>query len=498
MLLRSGFKHLLLAVVYGSLGLVLGGVVIFSLHMRDRPDLSPWHEAELDEEFTVASASRVTDLAAYRQHEDALFDQLREQVLDRVRSLPSGQQRLNRYAAGSWVDPLGFDHNWNRTFELQVDDPRAGFLMLHGLSDSPYSMRALGESLHARGAWVVGLRLPGHGTAPAGLARVDWRDFIAAVRLAARDMAAQLGPGRPLYIAGYSNGAALAVEYTLAALEDKALPMPAGLLLLSPALAVSPTAALAQWNLRLAKLPGMKKLAWLSIQPEYDPYKYNSFAVNAGEQIYRLTRTIAERFARLDNGRGVANFPPVLAFQSVVDATIPAEAVVQQLFARLAPNGHELVLFDINREAETNALFAKDPRAGINALFETRQPFNLTLITNRDAGSLELLALHQAEGATEITRQETGLVWPDGIFSLSHLALPFPPDDPLYGIAKHESEAGLPALGSVDLRGETGVLQVPLSQLMRLRYNPFFDYLEGRVTDQYLPLTRASINDAKK
>lgn len=496
MLLRRSVKHLVLAVVYGAFGLVLGGVTIFIMHMRDRPDLSPWHVAELDEEFTVASASRVTGLEAYRQLEDALYVQLREQVLDRVQPLPSGQRRLNRYAAGSWVDPLGFDHNWNRTFELQVDEPRAGFLMLHGLSDSPYSMRALGESLHARGAWVVGLRLPGHGTAPVGLARVNWRDFTAAVRLAASDMAAQLGPGQPFYIAGYSNGAALAVEYTLAALEDTSLPMPSGLLLLSPALAVSPTAALAQWNLKLAELPGMEKLAWLSIQPEYDPYKYNSFAVNAGEQIYRLTSDIAERFGRLDTGQGVADFPPVLAFQSAVDATIPVEALLRQLFDRLAPNGHELVLFDINREAETNALFANDPRAGIEALFEARQPFNLTLITNRDAASVELVALHQAAGSTETTRQETGLVWPDGIFSLSHLALSFSPDDPLYGIAEHGRE-GLPSLGSIDLRGETGVLQVPLSQFLRLRYNPFFSYLEGRVMDQYLPQTQASAGEVE-
>jgi len=49
----------------------------------------------------------------------------------------------------------------------------------------------------------------------------------------------------------------------------------------------------------------------------------------------------------------------------------------------------------------------------------------------------------------------------------------------------------------IDLRGETGVLQVPLSQFLRLRYNPFFNYLEGRVTDQYLPQTPASAGEVE-
>ena len=59
-------------------------------------------------------------------------------------------------------------------------------LLLHGMSDAPYSLRALGEALHARGFHVLGLRLPGHGTAPSGLVTATWEDMAAAVALAAR------------------------------------------------------------------------------------------------------------------------------------------------------------------------------------------------------------------------------------------------------------------------------------------------------------------------
>lgn len=483
MRLRTALRHLLLAASYGIVGIVVAGLTLFVSHMRSRPDLEPWHLAELEAEFSAADSDRIQSLAAYRRLEDALFAELDTEVYARV---PERANRINRFRHGSVVDPARYPRNWNRTFELPAEDPRAGFLMLHGLSDSPYSWRALGQALSERGVWVVGLRLPGHGTAPAGLADVDWEDFAAATRLAARDLASRLGPDRPLYLAGYSNGAALALQYTLAMLEGEALPRPAGLLLISPAVAVSPAAALAKWNLLLARIRGLEKLAWLSVLPEYDPFKYNSFAVNAGQQIYRLTRDIAERIARLDPGSGIADFPPILAFQSVVDNTIPPAAFVQSLMARLAPNGHRLVLFDVNREADTAALFAANPRAAIEELLARELPFELDLITNRDPHSLDLMTMHKAPLALKATEEPLPLTWPTEVYSLSHVALPFPTDDPAYGAFDSAGESRV-TLGSVELRGELAVLQVPLEQFMRLRYNPFFPYLRDAVLERYAP-----------
>ena len=74
-------------------------------------------------------------------------------------------------------------------------------------------------------------------------AQID-RIRAAAVRLGIRHLAAEVD-GQPLYIVGYSNGAALAVEYALSTLEDPELPRVAGLGLVSPAIGVSPVAALA-------------------------------------------------------------------------------------------------------------------------------------------------------------------------------------------------------------------------------------------------------------
>ena len=72
--------------------------------------------------------------------------------------------------------------------------------------------------------------------------------------------------------------------------------------------------------------------------------------------------------------------------------------------------------------------------------------------------------------------------WPRGVFSLSHVALPFPPDDPLYGRYPPE-ERGKLFLGHQAIQGERGVLQISTNFLLRLRHNPFYDYLEQRVED---------------
>ncbi len=475
-------KHLLLAVGYGLLGVLIALVVVYLKSAASGPDLKPWHNVELDGDFTAAGSAQMASLDAYLDLEEGLFKQLREEVYDRID--PEGRRRFNRFNQGSVCDPTDptmYPVNWNRTFVLPADNPRAGVLMVHGLSDSPYSMRAMAQLLSRQGFLVVGLRLPGHGTAPSGLAYATVDDFTAAVRLAAREVHSSLGDGIPFYIAGYSNGATLAINYTLSALQSGDMPLPDGLMLVSPAVGVSPVAALAKWQRRLAVVPGLGKLVWNSIHREYDPYKYNSFAVNAGDQISRLTGQNDSLISTLDQGNGVVGFPPVLALQSVADATVSTPAVVDRFMRHLAPNGHQLVIFDINRQAEAEAFLTTDFRGQIEPLMNNDSwPFAVTLVTNRDAETRELVARSKGAGSSVISEEPLDMAWPDGVYSLSHVALPFPPDDPVYGLSPDPSSDGI-HLGRVEPRGEKNLLAVPVSSFMRLRCNPFFDYLETRL-----------------
>jgi len=237
--------------IYGIAGGFAVLVIIFVLFLESRPDLNVWHQVELDTEFTADSP--VESFESYLALEKQLFTQLDQRVFNRV---PKKDQNLtNRFHRGSMSDPGRWNPNWNRTFQLSTDAPKAGFLLLHGMSDSPYSLSNIGRRLHAAGAWVIGLRLPGHGTAPSGLVQVRWEDMAAAVRLAMHHLNEKVGE-RPLYLVGYSNGGALAVHYALCGIKDAALPEVSGIVLISPSIGVTSMAFLAKWQAGLGHFLG--------------------------------------------------------------------------------------------------------------------------------------------------------------------------------------------------------------------------------------------------
>jgi alpha-beta hydrolase superfamily lysophospholipase len=471
-------KQTILFLVYGTLGALLAMVATLVLFLESRPDLEPWHRADLKAEFTAA-----TDLESFDQYlelERRLFEQLEEKVY--AKTGPAAANELNRYKHGSPSDPARWPRDWNRSFELTHQDPRAIVLLLHGLSDSPYSLRAPGQALHAAGAQVLGLRIPGHGTAPVGLVRTSWHDMAAAVSLAVTDLT-QRFPDRPLYLVGYSNGAALALNYTMDALEDADLPRPDRLVLIAPEIAVASAAAFAVWQARLGRLLGLDKLAWNDLIPEYDPFKYGSFPINAADLSYRITTHNGSRFLKLLEAGRLADFPPILAFSSMVDATVKAPQLVARLFNPLPAGGHELVLFDINRQAGVESLLGWRPDEMVSALSQaTDNQYRLTVLSNARTGSLEVEAIELSDDGLEKSGRPLGLAWPPTVYSLSHVALSFPETDRLYGGSPEPASPGV-SLGNINLRGERGVLQISDSAMLRQRWNPFYPYLERRMLD---------------
>jgi len=469
-------QRILNALSYLTLGGFAVLLIVGIIYLNSQPDLDVWHEVGLDAEFT--EDSEIQDFSGYLAREEKLFDQLDEEVLDKI--APEDRQRINRYHRGSLSDPARWPLNWNRTFELETDNPQTGVLLLHGMSDSPYSLRTIGQRLHRAGARVIGLRLPGHGTAPSGLVTVKWEDMAAAMELAMRHLRDQV-VGKPLFIVGYSTGAALAVQYALRTLDGTDLPPLAGLVLISPSIGVTGAAALAVWQARIGHLLGLDKLAWNSIGPEYDPFKYNSFAVNAGDQVYRLTLEIQSRFDKLKKTGHLKKFPPVIAFQSVVDATVSTPAVVDGLFKRLPVGSHELVLFDINRRVEVNELLSRNPKVRIKPLLTgDKLTFALSLMTNRDLENPNVMIRRRPAGKSEVTEKPIAFAWPEGIYSLSHVALPFPESDPLYGGLSANESPGI-NLGHMAPRGEKNVLQISATDMLRQRWNPFYVYMENRI-----------------
>ena len=144
--------------------------------------LEPWHTARLSSEFEAGKSDTVVSFEDYLRLEDRLFDELDVEVYAEVGT--GAEYALVRYSRGSASDPETFPQNYNRSYELVAESPRGAVLLLHGMSDSPYSLWALGESLNNAGFHVLNLRLPGHGTAPGALTRARWQDFAAATDLA--------------------------------------------------------------------------------------------------------------------------------------------------------------------------------------------------------------------------------------------------------------------------------------------------------------------------
>ena len=463
-----------------AFGFVAGVVLLFTQGCGG-PPLKPWHTKKLNSEFTVHKAEEVRTFDDYRKLEDELFSELEAKVYGHTGT--GRDYALVRYSAGSAADPQVREPNWNRSFELRAERPIGGVLLLHGMSDSPYSLRALGEVLNQRGYWVLGLRLPGHGTAPSGLRSVSWRDMAGAVRLATEHLVSKAGPDS-IHMVGYSTGAGLALDFALDALEGTASPVPASLVLISPAIGVHPAAALASFKDGLSVLPGMQRLAYLSIMAEFDPYKYNSFATNAGDQVHRITRSVSGRIAARSRSDPGKNFPPTLVFKSTVDATVSTEAVVDRLLKLLEPNRHELVLFDINRFAVRSTLVVSDPAPLTDRLMnEETLPFTVTFVSNANPESTTVVAYRKPPFSGSPSRTEPlDLAWPRDVVSLSHIALPFPPEDPLYGRFPPEDKETL-FLGQMAIQGERGLLKLPDNWLMRLRYNPFYKYLERRAVE---------------
>jgi alpha-beta hydrolase superfamily lysophospholipase len=359
--------------------------------------------------------------------------------------------------------------------------PVGAAVLLHGLTDAPYSQRHFAARYAAHGFVAIVPRLPAHGTLPAALTEVEWEDWMAATRLAVREARARVGPDLPLHLVGFSNGGALAMKYALDAIEDPALSPPDRLVLISPMIGITAFARFAGFAGLPALLPKFARAAWLGIVPEFNPFKYNSFPVNGARQSWDLTQALQEQIRQLARAGRLDALPPILTFQSVVDFTVSTRAIITSLYAQLPANGSELVLFDMNRSAKLGPLLSTAADVVLTRILPPPpRRYRTVVVTNAGEGD-EVMERVVEAGAEDEQVRPLGLVYPLGVFSLSHVALPFPPGDGLYGYDPDPNEDFGIRLGTVAPRGEVGALIISLDSLLRMSSNPFFPYLIERV-----------------
>jgi alpha-beta hydrolase superfamily lysophospholipase len=461
----------------GVIALTLLGVRAWDAQRGD--PLQPWHTFVPDE-LDADEIDRST-WNNYLEAERAVFDEVRAEVTGKLDS--SDRVPFNRYYADSPMYPGRFAKDWNHSYILQPDGAPAGAaVFLHGLTDSPYSMRHIAERYRQQGFVCVVIRMPGHGTVPGGLTGAEWEDWMAATRLAVREGRHRSGPELPLHLIGYSNGGALALTYALMALDDSGLPRPERLVLISPMVGVTAFARFAGLAGLPAIFPAFARAAWISIVPEFNPFKFNSFPVNAARQSYLLTDFLQGRIRDHARRNGLANLPAIITFQSVVDFTVSTQAIADALYNHLPDNGSELVLFDINRRSKLGPLLRSSLETAADRLLpQPPRRFTTATVTNGDGESSDVVERVVEAGATAERVRTLHLTYPRDVYSLSHVALPFPTSDPLYGLAPEGNESFGISLGTVAARGEREALIVSLDWLLRINSNPFFSYMSDRI-----------------
>ena len=171
----------------------------------------------------------------------------------------------------------------NSPFEFRpAQKAKYGALLIHGLLDSPFIMRDIGNQLCQKGLLVRSLMLPGHSTVPGSLLNTDYTEWVQAVRYG---IATFKNTVEKIFLVGFSTGASLSLYH---AAEDHSL---AGLIMIAPAIRINSPFAFA------AHLPtkirwASKRAQWLHISEENDYAKYRSIPFNAVHQVHRLAKLV--------------------------------------------------------------------------------------------------------------------------------------------------------------------------------------------------------------
>lgn len=139
---------LLIRIVSYSLIFIFGGVAVFILgdlvFSLKLPELQPWHTIKLKHEFN-AHMEDDFDWDRYLEQEQKLFEELDSYKQGIIKS--SIKLNSSRYAEGGNRFERRLAHNWNRSYKLDARSPKGVALVVHGLSDSPYSLKSIAQAL---------------------------------------------------------------------------------------------------------------------------------------------------------------------------------------------------------------------------------------------------------------------------------------------------------------------------------------------------------------
>lgn len=165
----------------------------------------------------------------------------------------------------------------NLPFERKPEHPGdKAVLLVHGLSDSPYSFTDIADELVAAGYTVRSILLPGHGTKAEDLMHPELEDWTGIVSHHTQLLSQQYDE---VWLGGYSTGANLV---TAEAMQNRNVD---GLLLFAPAF--QPQSKM------VALAPYVRHFVdWADKDPEENRVKYDSLAMNGAGVYYQTTQLV--------------------------------------------------------------------------------------------------------------------------------------------------------------------------------------------------------------
>jgi esterase/lipase len=158
---------------------------------------------------------------------------------------------------------------------------KRAILLIHGLYNSPFSLKDLGHVFYQQGFLVYSILLPGHGTVPGDLLHIQRQSWQQAVDFAVNALKDSIDE---LYLCGMSTGGLLCLDYHLRHPHMNIK----GIITLAPALKIKNIAA--PFSPLIAKLS-----PWLEKNKQDNYTKYRSFATQPVTEVYRLGKVVLKK-----------------------------------------------------------------------------------------------------------------------------------------------------------------------------------------------------------
>jgi len=253
-----------------------------------------------------------------------------QQVITKLRFSNAKSPYVGEYSASDVANMRGPFQLPEKSETLCADKSRGagkGFLLIHGLTDSPYLLKNVGQTL--ADAYPCGLvravLLPGHGTVVGDTLDMKYQDWMGITEYGVHSF--QKMPSiDELYLVGFSTGTALAIKYLKEGASQEKIK---GLVLLSTAVKAKSDLAWLTSYIKVFK-------SWLGTAKERDAARYSSFSTNAGAQFYKLTKGLVAKEYQFDI--------PVLMAVSADDETINPEAA-REFFCKYTTSERKLLLW---------------------------------------------------------------------------------------------------------------------------------------------------------